>query len=387
MNVDALRAETPGCAELVHFNNAGTSLPPKPVVDAQVAWIEEEARAGGYELAEDAQERIAGVYRSVARLVGADPNEIALTENATVAWWQAFHSLDLRGKKVLTSEVDYGANFISYLQAAGRDGVEIVVIPPDESGAISLTELAGAIDDSVGLIAVSHMPTNGGLINPAVEIGALAREAGVPFLLDACQTAGQLPIDVDSIGCDFLSATGRKYLRGPRGTGFLYARSSTLELGEPAMLDHFGATWTDFERYEVRQDARRYETWESNYATKVGLGVAAEYALSVGLEPIAHRVLELAAGLRERLVGIGLPVYDLGASKGGIVTFSVPGVEAVAVKRELRSRSINTSVTRSASSLIDASRRDLPDMVRASVHYYNTVEEVDTLVDALTDLS
>lgn len=387
MNVDALRAETPGCAELVHFNNAGTSLPPRPVIDAQVAWIEEEARAGGYELAEDAQERIAGVYRSVARLIGADPNEIALTENATVAWWQAFHSLDLHGKKVLTSEVDYGANFISYLQAAGNKGVEIVVIPPDESGAISLTELAGAIDDSVGLIAVSHMPTNGGLINPATEIGTLARQAGVPFLLDACQTVGQLPIDVDSIGCDFLSATGRKYLRGPRGTGFLYARSSTLGLGEPAMLDHFGATWSDFEQYEVRQDARRYETWESNYATKVGLGVAAEYALSVGLEPIAHRVFDLAAGLRERLAGIGLPVYDLGASKGGIVTFSVPGVEAASVKRELRSRSINTSVTQSASSLIDANRRDLPDMVRASVHYYNTVEEVDTLVDALAALS
>ncbi|GBE22118.1 putative cysteine desulfurase [bacterium BMS3Bbin01] len=383
MDIDALRADTPGCFDVVHFNNAGTSLPPRPVIDAQISWINQEAHTGGYEMAEDLQEQVAGVYGSLARLIGADPSEIALMENATVAWWQAFHSLDLQGKTVLTSEVDYGANFISYLQAARRDDVETVVVPSDESGQISLEELEKRLDERVGLLAVSHMPTNGGLVNPAAEIGAMAREAGVPFLLDACQTVGQMPIDVDAIGCSFLSATGRKYLRGPRGTGFLYARSSFLEANEPLMLDHFGASWVEPERYVLRPDARRYETWESNHAIKAGLGVAAEYAMSVGLESIAGRVFALAAGLRDKLTGIGATTYDLGRVKGGIVTFSVPGVDAAAVKRELRAQSINTSLVDPASTLIDAKRRHLPEMVRASVHYYNTSGEIDTLIAAL----
>ena len=386
MDIDALRADTPGCDEVVHFNNAGTSLPPFPVIDAQISWINKEARTGGYELAEESQERISDVYRSVAAMIGANPGEIALTENATIAWWQAFHSLDLCDKKVLTSEVDYGSNFISYLQASRRSGVETIIVPSDESGQISIAELERRIDDRVGLIAVSHMPTNGGLINPAAEIGSVARQAGVPFLLDACQTVGQLPINVDEIGCDFLSATGRKYLRGPRGTGFLYARSSILAAGEPLQLDHFGATWTELKRYELRSDARRFETWESNHATKLGLGAAVDYAKSVGLESISHRVVDLAAELRGRLAGIGLPTYDLGVRKGGIVTFSVPGMDAPTVKRELRSRSINTSLVRSASSLVDATRRHLPEMIRASVHYYNTSDEIDVLIESLREV-
>lgn len=384
--VEAVRDDTPGCRVVTHFNNAGAALPPRPVILAQTEWILEESVTGGYEMAERHYRRLADVYESVGRLVNARPEEIALVENATTAWWQAFHTFDLAGQAVLTSEVDYGSNFISYLQAAKR-GVNTVVLPSDAYGQVSLDALEHHLSEGgVGLVAISHMPTNGGLVNPAVEIGARTRTAGVPFLLDACQTVGQIPIDVDEIGCDLLTATGRKYLRGPRGTGFLYVRRGLLEDAEPAMIDHFGAEWVDVGRYRLRPDARRYETWERNHAAVVGLGAAVDYALDMGIEAIWDRVRALAATLRSGLEARSVPTYDLGQVKGGIVTFSVAGLEASEVMEVLRKRKINVSVSRPSSTLVDAVRRGLPDLVRASVHYYNTDEEVDGFLAAIGEL-
>jgi cysteine desulfurase/selenocysteine lyase len=386
MDIAALRADTPGCEEVVHFNNAGASLPPRPVIETQLAWISEEARVGGYEMADLHEAEIEAVYGSIGRLIGAEATEIAVTENATMAWWQAFHCLDLADKTVLTSEVDYGSNFVSYVQAERRAGARIEVVPSDGDGQISVSELERRIDGSVGLIAVSHMPTNGGLVNPVEDIGPIARNAGIPFLVDACQTVGQLPIDVESIGCDLLSATGRKYLRGPRGTGFLYVRSTLLGETEPALLDTFGAALRG-DGYDLRRDARRFENFESNKAAKVALGTAVEYAMEVGLGAIAERIVGLAAELRIRLAELGATVYDLGRVRGGIVTFTLPGVEPAAAKRALRARSINVSTVRGASTPVDTARRHLPEMIRASVHYYNTTEEIDVLVSALAAIS
>jgi selenocysteine lyase/cysteine desulfurase len=385
--VNAVRADTPGCRTVLHFNNAGASLPPRPVIFAQTEWILEEAVTGGYEMAARYADRIDDVYRSLARLVNTGPDEIALVENATVAWWQAFHTFDLAGKKVLTSEVDYGSNFISYLQAARR-GVETVVLSSDETGQVSLDALEEQLDaGGVGLVAISHMPTNGGLVNPAAEIGARTRAAGVPFLLDACQTVGQMPIDVDAIGCDLLVGTGRKYLRGPRGTGFLYVRRSLLERTEPAMLDHFGAEWVAVDRYELRRDARRYETWERNNAAVVGLGAAVDYALGLGLDAIWERIRTLAETLRSGLEERSIPTYDLGELKGGIVTFAVDGVEATEVMKRLHRYAINVSVSRPPSTLVDAVHRGLPDLVRASVHYYNTDDEIERFLEVVAELT
>jgi selenocysteine lyase/cysteine desulfurase len=383
MDVAALRADTPGCETVVHFNNAGSSLPPRPVIESQISWISEEARLGGYEMAERNQERIEEVYRSIARLIGAETGEVALVENATVAWWQAFHSLDLRGKTILTSEVDYGSNFVAYLQAERRTGSRVEVVPSDSSGQIAVDELERRIDGSVGLIAVTHMPTNGGLINPADEIGAVARTAGVPFLLDACQTVGQIPIDVGSLGCDFLSTTGRKYLRGPRGTGFLYV--NRRRLAEPALLDSHGATVHGPDHFQVRGDARRFEMFEASYAARAALGTAVDYAMAVGLEAIGERIAGLAVTLRSRLREVGARVHDVGKRRGGIVTFTMEGMDARTVKDRLGARSINVSVVRPSSTPVDSRRRGLPEMVRASVHYYNTEQEIDLLVSSLAE--
>ena len=396
IDVDRARADTSGCELVVHLNHAGASLPPRPVLAAQMEWLEAEAVTGGYELAADREGDILATYDEVAGLVGAQRDEIALVENATFAWHQAFWSLPLRpGDRIPTSTVEYASSYVSYLQAERRRGVSVEVIPDDEDGQLSIPALAGRLDDGrapVGLVAATHVPTNGGLVNPVAEVGALCREAGVPFLLDACQSVGQMPVDVDEIGCDLLAATGRKFLRAPRGTGFLYARRSLLERldrmgAEPAFLDLLGAEWVAPARYELRPDARRFENWESNLAAVAGLRAAVTYARSWGLDAIAARVGTMAEALRGRLAEVpGVRVRDLGRRRSGIVTFTVDGIAADEVQAGLRVAGINVSVSGPSATRLDAERRRLPPLVRASVHYITTDAELDRLTAEVGDM-
>ena len=390
-NIDLarVRADTPGCAEVAHFNNAGASLPPAIVVDTVVEYLCEESLVGGYELADRRGDEIAAVYRSVAGVVGAHEDEIALLDNATRAWDMAFYSLRFAaGDRILTTTTEYAANFIAYLQVAARTGATIEVVPDDESGTVDLEALESMLDERVKLISMNHVPTNSGLINPAAAVGSIARDAGIPFLLDACQSVGQLPIDVDEIGCDMLAATSRKFLRGPRGVGFLYVRDTMIESLEPAMLDLHGARWVETDRYEIRRDAKRFETWESSPALRLGLGAACDYALGVGFGAIWERVASLAAILRAALSQLnGVTVHDKGRVKGGIVTFSVAGVDAARVRDELLQRQINTSVSSVFSTRIDMEQRGLVEVVRASVHYFNTEDELDRLVGAVDEIA
>jgi cysteine desulfurase / selenocysteine lyase len=385
-DVERARRETPGVARVAHLNNAGSALPPSAVTDAVISHLRLEAEIGGYEAADAAQVRVEGVYDSIARLIGAQPDEIAVVENATRAWDMAFYSLAFKpGDRILTARAEYASNVIAYLQVAARTGAVIEVVDDDEYGRLSVADLRRRISQGgVKLVAMTHVPTQGGLVNPAEEAGAVTREAGVPFLLDACQSVGQLPVDVSRIGCDMLSATGRKFLRGPRGTGFLYVRRSVLSQLEPPFLDLHAATWTGPGTYEIRGDARRFENWETSYAGKIGLGVAAEYALSWGLDAISQRVRELADRLRSLLEGVpGVRVHDQGIRRCGIVTFTVEGVPAAEVQRRLAVAGVNTSVSGATSAQFDLPSRGLSELVRASVHYYNTEEELDRLIAAL----
>jgi cysteine desulfurase/selenocysteine lyase len=393
-DVARARRETPGSARVAHLNNAGAALPPSSVTETVIAHLRLEATIGGYEAAAAAAEQIEGTYHALARLIGCRMEEIAVTENATRAWDMAFYAIPFRpGDRILTGRAEYASNVIAFLQVARRTGAVVEVVDDDEHGQLCVADLRrrlegkGSRDGRSGeakLIAITHVPTQGGLVNPAEEVGALAREAGVLFLLDACQSVGQLPLDVQRIGCDFLSATGRKYLRGPRGTGFLYARSSVVDHLEPPFLDLHAATWTSPEHYEIQPGARRFESWETNYAAKIGLGVAADYALSWGLDAIEARITALAEGLRDRLRAVdGVRVHDQGRRRCGIVTFTVDGVPAPEVQRHLAESGVNTSVTYASSARFDLPRRDLPELVRASVHYYNTGEELDRLINTL----
>jgi cysteine desulfurase/selenocysteine lyase len=373
------RQDTPGCEHVLHFNNAGASLMPRPVLDATIAHLQLEAQIGGYEAAERANDAIEHVYDAAAALIGCSRDEIAIIENATRAWDMAFYSIPFQpGDRILTAMAEYASNYIAFLQVTQKTGATVEVIPNDPYGQISLEALRKAIDDRVKLIAITHIPTNGGLVNPVVEVGKVAREHGILYLVDACQSAGQMPIDVNHIGCDMLSATGRKYLRGPRGTGFLYVRNSILEQLEPPMLDLHAAEWIAKDRYEIRPDARRFENWETNYAGKIGLGVAIDYALQWEVDTTWRRIKTLAYKLRTQLSPLpGVIVRDRGVTQCGIVTFSVEDKDPDEIVHMLSKQNINVSVTRRSSTLLDMDARGLESLVRASVHYYNSEEEVE----------
>ncbi len=403
IDVARARAETPGTRHVTHFNNAGAALPPQPVLDAVAEHQALEATIGGYEAEARNSAKLERTYDAVATLLACSREEVALVESATVAWDMAFNALACLpgggfqpGDRILTARAEYAANVIPFLQVARRTGAVIEVIPSDETGQTSVEALEAMIADTgkgpVKLIAITHIPTNGGLVNPAAAIGRVARRYGIPYLLDACQTVGQMPVDVAELGCDFLSATGRKFLRGPRGTGFLYVRKDWLDRIEPHTLDLHGAALVAPDRYEMRPDARRFELWESNIAARIGLGVAVDYALSWGLGAIRERAFGLAETLRQRLAAIpGVTVRDLGAERCAIVTFTLNGKEPSSIKAALGKaalggQGINVSVSSAPSTRFDMDARGLTDVVRASPHYYNSEEEVERLVAAVRAL-
>jgi len=384
MDLARIRAETPATSRRAYLHNAGAALTPAPIVQAMKDYLDLEAEIGGYAAADRKAERLDGVYTSVAKLLNAQPEEIALVENATVAWQMAFYALALTfkpGDRILTAEAEYAANYVAFLQIAQRSGIEIAVVPSDATGALDVAALERMIDSRVKLIAITWVPTNGGLANPAAEIGRIARAHGIPYLLDGCQAVGQMVVDVAALGCDMFSATGRKFLRGPRGSGFLYMRRELMLRLEPPMIDHFAADWVARDRYQLRDDARRFENWENNYAARLGLGLAVDYALAIGLSEIEARCRMLSRRLRDGLRAIpGATVRDLGANPSAIVSFTLDGIAAEDVVAKAAAANITIGASDPASTRIDAERRALPVLVRASPHYYNTEEEVDRLI-------
>ncbi|MEM0947015.1 MAG: aminotransferase class V-fold PLP-dependent enzyme [Pseudomonadota bacterium] len=389
IDIARIRAETPGIGARVHLLAAGSALMPQPVVDAVVDHTRLEAQVGGYEAQAQMQKRLDNVYGSVARHLGARRREIALLENATVAWCHAFYALPFKpGARILTCEAEYGANYVAFLQRARAEDLRIEVIPSGSDGTLDLGALERSMDSDVGLVAITWVPTNGGLVNPAAEVGRIAKRHGVPYLLDACQAVGQMRVDVDEIGCDFLSGTGRKFLRGPRGTGFLYVREAWLESLEPAMIDHFAAPWVSRDSYALRDDARRFETWENSYALRAGLGAAFDYAEGVGIAAIEARVRALADYSRTLLDGHeAITLLDLGPTPCGIVSFTLADTDPVEIVAELARRGVEIGLSPAASTRIDAERRHLPTVLRIAPHYYNTQDEIAHAVNEINAIA
>lgn len=385
MNTDLLRAQTPACQNLVHFNNAGASLSPQPVTDALFEHLLLEQRIGGYEAGDASTAAQENFYHAFGRLLSCNPREIAYIENATRAWTLLLQALPLtHGDRIITGQSEYASNYMTLLHLAKTRHIRIEVIPNDSSGQICLATLRDRVDEDVKLIALTHVPSQSGVIHPAVEVGKIARKHRIFYLLDACQSVGQIDLNVDEIGCDMLTGSGRKYLRGPRGTGFMYVRQSTQDYLEPPGVDLHSASWTRKDSYTLRDDARRFETWEHYVAGKIALGVAVDYACDLGMALIEERVCALAALLRDKLRQLpGVSVHELGDQLSGIVTFSCAGQDASTVHKLLRRHDINTSIARHQTNLLDFSTRKLSDINRASVHYYNTEQEIDAFCQVL----
>jgi selenocysteine lyase/cysteine desulfurase len=387
-DIERARAQTPGCTERIHFNNCGAGLMPTPVIDALKTHIDLEARIGGYEAADAADEKVQATYSAVAHMLNCSPREVAVVENATRGWDMAFYAFDFKaGDRILTCSAEYASNYIAFLQVARKTGVGVETIPDDACGAVDVDALRDSIDERVKLIAITHVPTNGGLVNPAAEIGSVAREHDIPFLLDACQSAGQMPLDVKEMKVDILSATSRKFLRGPRGMGFLYVRDALIADLEPPLLDLHAATWVTPGEYRLLDDARRFENWECNVAAKIAMGAAVNYALDWDLDAIASRVTELSGALREGLASLpAVRLRDLGTRKCGIVSFTVADIAPATVVQGLGERRINLSVSQASSTQLDMHGRGLDALVRTGIHYYNTEDEVERFVSALEEV-
>ncbi|WP_133012366.1 aminotransferase class V-fold PLP-dependent enzyme [Marinomonas flavescens] len=388
IDIEKIRSETPGVDNSIHLLASGSALMPQPVIDAIINHTLLEARMGGYEAQAEESEKLEATYQSIATLIGAKKHEIALMENATAAWCHAFYALPSKaGDRVLTCEAEYAANYVAYLQRVKRDGIVIDVIPSDESGAIDTVALEAMIDERGALIAITWIPTNGGLVNPAAEVGKIAKRHGITYLLDACQAVGQMPVNVQQLGCDFLSATGRKFLRGPRGTGFLYVTEALIEGLEPIVIDHFAAPWVAKDQYQLRGDVRRFENWENSYALRSGLSASAEYAMAIGLDDIQKRSWHLANYLRGQLSDMpGVLIRDLGVEQCAIVSFTIDGKTPSNAVPQLRHKNIIIGASDPSSTRLDAESRNLPTVMRAAPHYYNTENEMDQLIAALKSL-
>jgi selenocysteine lyase/cysteine desulfurase len=387
--IQQIRTETKGTAQRIHFNNAGASLPPNVVVETVVNYLHEEAIYGGYETEYKYRDELNNTYELIAKLINADADEIALVENASTAWGIAFNGIDFKpGDEIITCEMEYVTNIIGFLNAQKKLGVSLKIIPNDAQGNFPLDVFEQAISSKTKLIAMTQIPSTAGGMIPVVEIGKIAGRHNVLYLVDACQSAGQIPLNVEEIGCDMLAVTGRKYLRAPRGTGFLFVRKQVQDKLNTLFMDGFSAPSVSLDNFQLRNDARRFELYEKNRAITLGLGKAVDYALNIGVDRIWERIQYLATLLRRELAAIdGITVHDFGAQQCGIVTFSVKGMDSDLVKSTLAENNINVSVGKAISTLIYMDKNHLYNNVRASVHYYNTEAEIQVLCAKLKNLT
>src|SRR6202048_782574 len=381
------RNDTPGCTNQIHLNNAGAGLMPRPVLDAIVEHLNREASVGGYESADDAEAAVAEAYAHVSKILNAQPRNVAIVENATVAFLQALSAFDFKlGDVIVTTRNDYISNQLAYLSLARRHGVEVRRAADLASGGADPQSVRELLRDSrVRLLAVTWVPTNSGLMQPGEALGEIAEAAGVPYLVDGCQAVGQIPADVAKLRCDFFSGTARKFLRGPRGIGFLDVSDRALKRGDfPLYVDMRGADWVSADSFAPAPDARRFENWEFAYSLVLGLGEAARYALAVGIDHGGKRARELAATLRLKLgAQRGIRVLDRGSQLAAIVTIEVAAWDATELSKLLRTRGINSSASLRAYAVIDMDEKRAASALRFSPHYYNTEDEIDRVVEHL----
>jgi selenocysteine lyase/cysteine desulfurase len=385
-----LRAETPGCEQRIHLNNAGAALPPLPVLQVMQEYLDFEARTGGYEAADARAGEIAGFYEAIAQLLHTRAHNIAFAGSATDAYARVLSAIPFRpGDVILTTDNDYVSNQIAFLALQKRYGIRLIRARDRAEGGVDVGDFEALLKKHRPVLAaVTHIPTNSGLVQPVQAIGKICRDNGVWYLVDACQSAGQMDLDVEAIGCDFLTATMRKFMRGPRGAGFLFASDRALDAGLELLLpDMRSAEWTGADTYETVRSARRFEYWEYAPALVLGSKVAAEYALALGMPAIEERVKAIAAYTREGLRNLpGVRVLDVGDELCGIVTAHADHWDKDSILQKLSAENINCRISSLFVAQIDFPRKGVNWALRVSPHYYNTEAEIDRLIEVLRNL-
>lgn len=385
LEIAKLRQDTPACEQVLHFNNAGSALCPRAVNEAVIQYQRREQEIGGYEAAAEAAAAQQLFYSAIARLLNCQANEIAYVENATRAWELALYSIPFKaGDEIITFESEYASNYLGLLQLARQKNLTLRVAPFTDRGQVDLDQLEASINEKTRAIALTHIASQRGDIQPAAEVGTIARKHGLFFLLDACQSAGQVDLDCTQLGCDFLTGTGRKYLRGPRGTGFLYVNESRLEELDPVFVDLHSGQWQSRESFSWAAGARRFETFERHIAGMIGLGVATNYANKLGIAAIEERVKLLADLLRQQLSRLDhIKVHERSEQCSGIVTFSSTAEDSVSIKQRLYTHAVNVSVSQHSNARLDLDREGIESVVRASIHYYNSEAEIARFIELL----
>lgn len=390
VHIQALRAATPGCQQVIHFNHSGASLPSQATVTAMIEHMNREASQGPMEAAAQGEMLLENARNTAARLINCTPSSIAFLGSGSAAWGMAFSALGAwrRGDRILVGRHEWGGNLACMAQAFAA-GASLEVIPCDEHGAVSVSALEAMIDERVRLISLTWLPANGGLINPAAAIGTIAKRYGIPYFIDAGQALGQISVDVQALGCDVLKGACRKFLRGPRGTALLYIREGFVEKLQPPFVDVLSAP-RNGESFSPRNDARRFETSEMSLTLIAGLNNALSEVEALGIVPIRQRIRQLSSLLRKRMAEVaGLKLQDLGEAHdhSGLVSFTLEGWDALEIKKELAMNGINIGANGVAYTPLDMQARRLVNIARISVSHLNTESEIETLLTALREMS
>ena len=390
MNIEQIRQDTPNCKDKIFLNSAGASLIPKIVVHKVNEYLIEEEKIGGYKLEELRKSEFDEFYNEVAKLIHCEAHNIAFINNATDGYIKALSCIDFKeDDTVITTDDDYASNHIHFIALQKRYHINVVRIKTFENGELDIEDFETLIKMyRTKLVSISHIPTNSGLIQNVKAIGNICEKNNIIFLLDACQSVGQIVVDVKPLKCDFLTATGRKFLRGPRGTGFLYVSDKILkEQYAPLYIDGRGATWTEIYKFEMLDSAKRFELWESPCAFKMGFQEAIKYANNIGMEHIQAYNEKIMKQLRANLSSIpNVVLFDKGLNTSNILTFRKGNVSLKRISNILDKNKVYYSVSNKEWGLIDFNKKGIEWAIRLSPHYFNTIEEMDKVSQIIENI-
>lgn len=408
----ALRADFPILSRsvdghpLVYLDSAATSQKPRAVIEAEVAFLMNENAAvhrGAHTLAAEATELFEDARATVAGFVGAEPEQLVWTSGATAGLNLIAYAIGnatagrgapasarvalVPGDEIVVTEIEHHANLVPWQELAARTGAILRHIPVRDDGAIDLDAAAAVIGGRTRIVSVTHVSNVLGIVNPVAELVALARDAGALTVLDACQSAPHLPLDLPALGVDLAVFSGHKML-GPYGIGALYGRSEVLEALPPFLTGGSMITRVGLDRTEYLPPPQRFEAGTQPVSQAIGLAAAVRYLDGVGMGAVhAHeRALEARMGEALRQIpGVRLLGDAPAAERVGLWAFDVDGVHAHDVGQFLDSRGIAVRVGHHCAAPLHA-RFGLTASVRASTALYNTVDEIDAFADALAQV-